>query len=428
VSAISLDFHLHPAQLRVYNDQTRFRVVAAGRRFGKSYDAMVEALGAALDPRNTKKKAVFIVAPVFPQAKQIYWRPLLEMAHPVIKHVNTVEAVITLVNDVQIFIKGADRPDNMRGVGLYFVVLDEFASMKPQVWEEIIRPALADVKGRALFIGTPAGRNHFYTAFMMGADGADPEWKSFHFVSTDNPYLPPGEVEAARRSMSSATFRQEFLASFETGGSENFKRDWFRYSEEEPANGDYYVAVDLAGFADSATAAKSILARRDKTAISVVKVAPDNKWWVKDVIRGQWSVKDTARKIVDTVAAVQPTAWGIEKGSLYNAVLPDLALLGAEKGIAVHPVPLSHENKSKTDRIMWALQGRFEHGNVIFRPAEWNSEVEDQLLHFPSRMVQDDCIEAIAYVAQLAPMHHFPGYDPNESLDYWRPHDATIGY
>jgi predicted phage terminase large subunit-like protein len=426
--SVQLDLRLHPAQIEVFNNPARFRVVAAGRRFGKSHNAMVEAICAALDPRNDRKKAVFIIAPVFPQAKQIYWRALLQMAYPVIKHVNTNEGIVTVTNDVPIYIKGADRPDSLRGVGLYFAVLDEFATMKPQVWEEIVRPALADVTGRALFIGTPAGRNHFYTLFQLGLEGGDPEWKSFHFPSTANQFLPPGAVDAARRTMSSSSFRQEFLASFETGGAENFKREWFRYDEIEPKEGEWYVAVDLAGFADETNTARSVLAKRDQTAISVVKVLPSGKWWVKDVILGRWGIKETARRIIDAVQSAQPVAWGIEKGSLYNAVVPDLVALGAERNMAVRPVALSHDNKSKTDRIMWALQGRLEHGNVVFRPAPWNAEIEDQLLHFPSRMVPDDGIESLAYINQLAGPYSFTGYDPNNDTPYWQPADAAVGF
>lgn len=425
--SITLDFHLHPGQLEVFNDKTRFRVVAAGRRFGKSHDAVVEAGCAALDPNNKQRKPVFIIAPVFPQAKQIYWQLMLSLFHPVIKHANTNEGIFTLNNGVPVYIKGADRPDSMRGVGLYFAVLDEFATMKPQVWEEIIRPALADVKGRALFIGTPAGRNHFYTLYQLGASNTDPEWKSFHFASVDNPFIPTGEIEAAKRSMSSASFRQEFLASFETGGAENFKRDWFRFEENEPKDGEWFIAIDLAGFADETNTTRSTLAKRDKSAIAVVKVTPDGHWWVRDIFLGRWGIKETAKRIVDAVAAVQPHAWGIEKGITFNAVQPELAALGAQRGLRMAPVPLTHGNRDKTDRIMWALQGRFEHGKVSFRPAEWNHEVEDQLLHFPSRMVQDDGIEALAYIAQLATENAFIGWDPKDDNTYWEPMDHAIG-
>ena len=104
----------------------------------------------------------------------------------------------------------SDRPDTLRGVGLRYVVLDEYASMKPSVWELILRPTLADVKGSALFIGTPDGKNHFYDLWQY-AGGDDPEWEQFSYNSTDNPLLDPAEIEAARKSMSTQAFRLSLI-------------------------------------------------------------------------------------------------------------------------------------------------------------------------------------------------------------------------
>ncbi len=118
---------------------------------------------------------------------------------------------------------GYYSPETMRGVSLKFVVLDEYGSMKSEVWEQIIRPALADQKGSALFIGTPLGRNHFYELFTYGESGNDSEFKSWHFTSFDNELLDPKEIEAAKKSMSSFAFRQEFMASFEAASGGIFK-------------------------------------------------------------------------------------------------------------------------------------------------------------------------------------------------------------
>ncbi len=120
-----------------------------------------------------------------------------------------------LVNGAQISLKGADRPETMRGVSLKFVVLDEYGDMRPNVFEQILRPALADLKGKALFIGTPMGRNHFYDLYQYGLEDKDEDYKSWHFTSFDNPLLDPKEIETAKKSMSSFAFRTEFLASFE---------------------------------------------------------------------------------------------------------------------------------------------------------------------------------------------------------------------
>jgi predicted phage terminase large subunit-like protein len=425
LSDISLNLHLHPAQMEVYRCPKRFIVLAAGRRFGKSDLALKRALTSALDPRNSKKKPVWVIAPVQPQAKAIYWRPLLELAHPVVKSAHINDGIVELVNGVQIGIKGSDRPDTLRGLGLWDAVLDEFASMKPETWEEIIRPALSDVLGRALFIGTPYGRNHFHKLYMAAKSGLDPDWAAFHFTSADNPFLPAGEVEAAKRTMPTAVFRQEYMASFETGSTDLFKRDWIKYSSEEPKEGDWYVAVDLAGFSDATSKDAN---RRDYSAIAVVKITPTGDWWVKKIVYGRWNVEETARKIVSEYQDVEPLELGIEKGALFNAVSPHLVGGAAKRGLPLRVIPLSHENKSKADRITWALQGRFEHGRITLNNGDWNNELEDQLLNFPSKQVHDDLPDALSMIAQLAENKIFDSFGHVVDEPYWQPMDAVVGF
>ncbi len=425
---ISLDLHLHPAQMQVFNDPRRFLVLAAGRRFGKSDLALKRAVTSALSPRNVRKKPVWIVGPVQPQVKAIYWRPLLDMVAPLIESSHINDGVVDLVNGVQIAIKGSDRPDTMRGVGLFDAILDEYASMKPSVWESIIRPTLSDVKGRALFIGTPDGRNHFYDLYQYALTANDPEWGAYHFTSKDNPFLPPEEVEAAQKSMSSSTFRQEYLASFETGGANQFKRDWFKYDDEEPKEGEWYVTMDLAGFADVALAENRRQRKLDYTSICVVKITPKGKWWVRDIYYGRWGIEETARRFVDAVESCKALNVGIEKGALFNAVSPHLVSLAAKRKIPLRVEALTHANESKEDRIIWALQGRFEHGHIVFRRAPWNSEAEDQLVHFPSRLVHDDIPDSLAMVEQLAKSHLYEQFADIDDEPYWRPMDSVIGF
>ena len=169
----SLNVKLHPAQLEILNSKARFKVVAAGRRFGKSRLAAWVLLIKALQSTD---KDVFYVAPTFQQAKDIMWCTLKELGHEVITGVHENTGVLTLVNGKKIALKGSDRPDTLRGVGLAYVVIDEYADMKPFVFEQILRPALADVKGGCMFIGTPKGRNHFYEIYKYADDDKDDEW------------------------------------------------------------------------------------------------------------------------------------------------------------------------------------------------------------------------------------------------------------
>ena len=396
---MNLEIKLLPWQQDVWNDKSRFKVVAAGRRTGKSRLAawmlIVEALQA-------ERGHVWYVAPTQGQARDIMWQTLLELGHNVIdsSHVNNMQ--IKLVNGATISLKGADRPETMRGVSLKFVVLDEYADMKPSVFEQILRPALADLKGKALFIGTPMGRNHFYELYTYGDSGKDQDYKSWHFTSFDNPLLDPNEIETARKSMSSFAFRTEFMASFEAASGGIFKEEWVKYSDEEPKIGRYYIAVDLAGFENVAAATTAKKKRLDQSAIAIVKITPDSTWFVKSIEYGRWDIKETAQRIFEAVRDYEPVCVGIERGALKNAVLPYLSDLMRRYNFYFRIEDLTHGNKKKTDRIAWALQGRMEHGKIVFNEEAWNREIVDELLNFPNPQVHDDLIDALSYIDQIA--------------------------
>lgn len=134
MSDITLNFDLHPAQAEVFNCSRRFIVAVAGRRFGKSWLAVVRALTSACDPRNVQKMPVFLIAPTYPSARTIYWKRLHDMAGALIVNSNVNLGIVELFNGVEIHIKGADRPDSLRGVGLWDVVIDEYADQKPEIW------------------------------------------------------------------------------------------------------------------------------------------------------------------------------------------------------------------------------------------------------------------------------------------------------
>ena len=399
----TLNVKLHAKQLEVFNDKHRFKVIAAGRRFGKSrlaaWTLLIEAL-------QSKEKDVFYVAPTFQQAKDIMWGMLKELGHEVISAAHENTAVLTLVNGRKIYLKGSDRPDTLRGVGLAYVVLDEYADMKPNVWEQIIRPALSDVQGGAMFIGTPKGRNHFYELFKLGEGGKDEEWTAFHYTSYDNPLIPEKEINAAKQSMSSFAFRQEFMSSFEAASRDIFKPEWVVYDEEEPKDGRYFIAVDLAGFINVDKESGSKNKKLDETAIAVVKVG-EYGWWVADILHGRWDIQETCKQIMNAVMKYEPTAVGIEKGSLKNAALPYLSDLMRRYNRYFRIDDVTHGNQKKTDRIVWALQGRFENGKVTLNFGSWNNEFVDQLTNFPNAMLHDDLIDALAYIDQVQVVDYF---------------------
>jgi len=414
---MNLDIQLLDWQQEVWNDPTRFKVVAAGRRTGKS---RLAAYLLVVNGLQAEKGHVFYVAPTQGQARDIMWNLLLDVGKDVIKssHVNNMQ--ITLINDVIISLKGADRPETMRGVSLSYLVMDEYADMKPDVWELILRPALADYSAPALFIGTPMGRNHFYDLYRNAEIGDDPDFAAWHYTSYDNNLIDKTEIDRAKKSMSSYAFRQEFMASFEARGSEMFKEDWVHFDENEP-DGDYYIAVDLAGFEEMGK--KNKTKNLDNTAIAVTKVN-QHGWWVADIIVGRWTLDQTAVKIFRAVQDYRPVAVGIEKGIARQAVMSPLSDLMAKYSRFFRVEELTHGNRKKVDRVMWALQGRFENGLISLNKGDWNYQFMDELFQFPDVLTHDDMVDALAYIDQLAKV----AYSTHFEEDTYEVFDSVAGY
>lgn len=198
-------------QTKIFDDTSRFRVVVAGRRFGKTFLSTAELLNRALI---AKDQNVWYVAPTYKAAKEIAWEMLISQIPPeYIAKTNETALTLSLLNGSTISLKGAEKPDNLRGRSLDFVVLDEFADMRPQAWYEVLRPSLSDRIGSAVFIGTPKGRNHFYDLYGKGVDGDD-GWRSYQYTTIQGGNVAPSEIESAKADLDQRTFQQEYEAQF----------------------------------------------------------------------------------------------------------------------------------------------------------------------------------------------------------------------
>jgi len=416
-----INWSLLPWQLDVWQDKHRFKVIAAGRRCGKSNLAIKMLLAKALQA--PEGSSVVYVAPTLGQARQIAWEALLTQGASVIKQAHVNQMDITLVTGRKIYVRSGENPDALRGLKLFFAVIDEAAFVKEDLFTKIIRPALADLKGEAVLISTPDGRNWFYDAFKTGEGDRSKDWKSWHLTTKDNPTIDPEEIEAAKNTLSTFHFKQEFEASFTNSGSGLFKEEWIKYGSE-PNNGSWYIAIDLAGFKDVSNASTAAQKRLDQSAIAVVKVTDDGVWFVEKIEYGRWDIEETAMRIMKNVKEYEPTAVGIEKGMARQAILGYLEQLMRRHGSYFHIEELTHGNQKKTDRIMWALQGNFEHSRIILNEEEDWTEFVDQLLMFPSTQVHDDLVDALAYVSQLVRNVATDDFEEEE----WQPMDSLIGY
>ena len=448
-----MDIYLHESQSLIDVDEHRFKVVAAGRRFGKSfyaayklyeqasYTEKVRSDGSIID---LAQEVVYYVGPTFKQARENLWSVMMDIGHRagIIDSVRQNEGEIRLTNGRIIRFKGADDPDSLRGVGLSYVVMDEYAFMKPAVWEYIIRPALGRAEGGALFIGTPDGKNHFYQMWSAAMEGKDPsteqpskDWVAFQFRSKDNPHLTENEMESMYASLSEDARKQELEANFEATGGKVFNYAMFPVvAGGSSAGGNYVIGVDLAGFesVDGARKAKHVL---DDHAIAIVRVH-DRGYHVERVIHGQWDVRRTVLEIMQAYRHYRPVAVGIEQGMAKNAVEAFLKEYQERYGLWFEIIPLRHNNNRKEDRIKWALQGRADQGKITLEPDsdldpedKWVGKFLGQAVDFPNPLAHDDLLDAVAYtIDQLGGEGASASADDFAVFDEWTPLDLESGY
>src|ERR1051326_8253357 len=201
----------HQGQILLHESTARFRVMACGRRFGKTLAASNELSKNALENPSTLN---WWVAPTYRQT-EIAFEIMAEALKPVLaKPANRSKMRLDIINNSVIECRSAERYENMRGDGPSFVVFDEASKCPKAAWTEVVRPALADKQGKAIFISTPWGRDWFWELFNRGQDPDFPEWWSHSFPTTSNPFVPASEVEEARLTLPYHVYAQEFLAEF----------------------------------------------------------------------------------------------------------------------------------------------------------------------------------------------------------------------
>ena len=209
---IELPYAPRKQQREIHNSLKRFSVIVCHRRFGKTVMAINHLIRRALTCDLSNPRYAY-VAPSYKQAKRVAWDYIKLYTAPIpgVSY-NESELRCDFPNGARIQLLGAESPDSLRGMYLDGVVLDEVAQMPPSIWAEIIRPALSDRRGWALFIGTPKGQNMFYDLYQTGL--AEDDWYSVTFRASDTGIIDQEELEAARRIMSEEEFSQEFECSF----------------------------------------------------------------------------------------------------------------------------------------------------------------------------------------------------------------------
>lgn len=258
---------LHQTQAEIALDNHRFRVLCCGRRWGKTTLAVEEIKGVAL----SKNAKIAYIAPTYQQARDIAWQMLVKELKPIVKKINESRLELEVLNTKGgtslIQLRGWEAIETLRGQFFDFLVIDEVASMRNFNinWEEVIRPTLTDTKGSVMFISTPKGFNHFYDLFNT----QDPDYKSFHYTSYDNPYLPKEELDKAKEEIPEDRFAQEYLADFrKTQGLvyKEFSREQHITTDLPTSVSDTILGIDF-GYTNP-------------SCILPIKVDGDNHFWI----------------------------------------------------------------------------------------------------------------------------------------------------
>ena len=233
--------HSHLGQAQVMDHHARFKVVTCGRRWGKTQLGMTSILTAAIKDN----KRCWWLAPTHKMASQV-WRDLKRAVKPLNgTQVSESERRIDLKGGGMIAVRSTHHPDNLRGEGLDFAVLDEAAFMNPRLWIEIIRPMLATTRGGALLLSTPNGRNWFHKLHQLGVDPELQDWQSFHFPSADNPLIDPEELDDIQALTPEHVWKTEYLAQFSDDSGQVFRGINDAVAAEQfdgPQPGHTYVA------------------------------------------------------------------------------------------------------------------------------------------------------------------------------------------
>lgn len=367
---------LYPLQMQVVKDPHRFKVLACGRRWGKTRMCSLIAIERAF-----AGKRVWWIGPTY-QVARIGWREVTTIVSqfPVPIAVREGSLTVEFPSGGFVAFKSADAPDNLRGEGLDYLIMDEADFVKRDVWEQILRPSLADRKGGAIFISTPKVEGGWFHKMFLKGQKDDPETKSWQFSSYTNPFLDPKEIDSSREDLPSMVFRQEFLAEFLSSEGARVKQEWIKYEETPPKqlrpNWKIAIGVDLA-ISEKTTA--------DFTAVAVLGRSPEGIVHVMDIRRERTSFASQVELIKSMASKWEPDVIGIESTAYQRAMVQAIS---AATTYTVRGI------KTTKDKItnFSPLEARYEHGQV-YHSRNLPPYFEQELLSFPNGE-HDDMVDA----------------------------------
>lgn len=415
---------LHPGQRTVYDDSHRFRVIATGRRWGKSYLACAYLISAALEDeragRDLKRFDAYYIAPTYSQASDISYRLIEELADPWIDRAYPSRLTFNLINGRKIVLKGSDRFDRLRGVGLSDVVLDEYATMRPEAWSYVIQPTLTDLAphSRAMFIGSPERRNHFYDLYRYARDSGDPEWSAWQFTTADSPLISADEIKSRRRSMSTHVFRQEYLAEFGDDGDRPLDASKLIESADRDHRARDLIIIGVSLQSYTPLPAEEAWAESDCTSILVGRVR-SNAVHILRIDHERYSVIALCRRLIALTRLYDPQS--IIMSADDCAVLT--AALEREELASGYVVPVeTREAESlevSTSRITMAIQPLLARNKLSSVSTD---ALRTQIERWPDDMSQASLLGPLSWICEEA-----RDSEPPDDVYEWEPLDRVVG-
>ena len=379
---------LHEKQLEIQRDPRRFKIVRAGRRFGKTKLGVREIVRYGLEGGRA-----WWVAPTYKLAKP-GWRDLRYLADQIPgAEVRRGSMEILFPGGAEAAIRTAQDPSNLRAEGLDYVVLDEAAYQPEDVWWESLRPTLIDHAGDALFISTPAGVQGWLYELWRAHEN-NPDWGLHHYSSYDNPFLDKAELDGLREEMGELLFAQEIMGEFVEITGSIIRRDWITYFNDV---GDLYILADGTEIEKAACSnyitcdpALSTKEHSDYTVFAVWAKTPDKKHRLLiHVLRTHLEAPDVVSTAAQLLAAWDASWIGFE------AVAYQASLIQFARRDGLPALPL-RADRDKVARAL-PLASQLEAGRVQFRAeASWLPELERELLLFDNGP-HDDQVDALAY-------------------------------
>ena len=388
---------LHDGQIVVANSTARFKVLSAGRRWGKTRLGVWLCLEKAW-----KGGRAWWVAPTYAMALE-GWKDLRQIGieHGVI--VKEAERTIITTTGGSVSVRSADAPDRLRGAGLDFIVLDECAYMKEQTWREVLRPTLTERQGGALFISTPRGFNWFEKLYTDSKKLDD--WERWQLPTITNPFVPESELEIAKKEIGSYLYSQEYEAKFVELSGGMFQANWFNnykrrdvtvlndfgmYEEKTEfvcgSEKVYFEKIRRIATVDLATSTKQTA---DYTVIAVLGVTPKNNIIVLDLVRKRLEAPDIIPLLQKKQREWELDYIGIERAGYQLAFIQ----LARRNGLIVKELKA---DKDKVSRA-YPLSAKLESGQVFFnKQAQYYDDLEREMLQFPDGE-HDDQVDALAY-------------------------------